>query len=63
MRMGLVPPNIVFDENKIPQFSRRNEKGLTDFGIDLVQAMEGLGMIVDVSHLSDRGLLGCGKVH
>lgn len=52
---GIGAPNIVFDENKIPQFSRRNEKGLTGFGIDLVQAMEGLGMIVDVSHLSDGG--------
>ena len=31
------------------------ENGLTKFGIQLVEEMEHLGMIVDVSHLSDAG--------
>ena len=31
------------------------EDGLTETGIDVVQEMEQLGMIIDVSHLSDAG--------
>ena len=32
-----------------------NPKGLTPFGIEMIQEMERLGIIIDVSHLSDGG--------
>ena len=37
------------------------DDGLTDFGIQLVRKMNELGIIIDVSHLSDRGFFDCIK--
>ena len=36
-------------------YETNDKDGLTDFGIGYVKRMEELGMIVDVSHLSDKG--------
>ncbi|MBQ6888270.1 MAG: dipeptidase [Lachnospiraceae bacterium] len=43
-------PGFVFDYTK-PD----TEHGLTEFGVKVLEKMEDLGMIVDVSHLSDAG--------
>ena len=47
-------PNI--KDMKNPNFKEPNtEFGLTKFGIEVCKRMEKLGMIIDVSHLSDKG--------
>lgn len=47
-------PNFTMGPN--PDFTKPNiTNGLTSFGIDVVKRMEKLGMIIDVSHLSDKG--------
>ncbi|MFP4349645.1 MAG: dipeptidase [Desulfococcaceae bacterium] len=43
-------------EGSLFHASRAKRKGgLTDFGMDLVEMAENLGMVVDVSHLNDEG--------
>lgn len=51
-------PNVTVSKegDKKPDFYRpQTEKGLTERGIEFVREMQKMGMIVDVSHLSDAG--------
>ena len=54
---GIGFPNFRMEEGDYENILYRiNEKdGLTDFGIEYIRRMEELGMIIDVSHLSDAG--------
>jgi len=54
---GVGFPNFTMpSDGEKPNFKNPNTKdGLTDYGIQMVQEMERLGMIIDVSHLSDAG--------
>lgn len=54
---GVGHPNYSkFNADGIPDFITPNiTEGLTEFGFEMVKKMNELGMIVDVSHLSDKG--------
>ncbi|MDO5425671.1 MAG: dipeptidase [Eubacteriales bacterium] len=54
-------PNLRYTDDHTPLLHERNEKGLTEFGIQAVEEMEYLGMIPDVSHLSDGGFWDVAK--
>ncbi|MGN1277108.1 MAG: dipeptidase, partial [Floccifex sp.] len=58
---GIGFPNLLvnpdFMDSKVPNLLQRIDSvnGLTDFGLDYIQEMERLGIIIDVSHLNDAG--------
>lgn len=53
---GIGFPNVRLIKGGIPDFKTPDTtNGLTDFGLEFICEMERLGMIIDVSHLSDAG--------
>lgn len=52
---GLAFPNLIFKGNA-PDFSAREARGLKERGREVASALDELGVIIDVSHLSDGGL-------
>ncbi len=53
---GVGHPNFILKDHQKPDFYTPNTTtGLTDYGFSMVKEMNRLGMIVDVSHLSDKG--------
>lgn len=52
---SLGSPNLTHDAQGNALISARCSEGLTENGIDFIQEMERLGILIDVSHLSDGG--------
>lgn len=52
---GIGYPNVTVKDGKADWHTPNTVDGLTDFGLEFIQEMENIGMIIDVSHLSDAG--------
>ncbi len=51
------PNRVIMKEDGTRYMVPETENGLTKKGVEVVEAMEEMGMIVDVSHLGDAGIL------
>lgn len=51
---GLAYPNLIFGDG-VPLFEKREERGLKKLGRQTVEILDGLKIIIDISHLSDGG--------
>lgn len=51
---SLAYPNLIW-ENGLPQFSKCEQRGLKPLGKRAVEILDGLGILIDISHLSDGG--------
>lgn len=51
---GLGFPNLLFEDG-MPLFDRRESRGLKPLGREVIERLDGRGIIVDISHLSDGG--------
>lgn len=60
---GIGCPNFTYakETQGNPLYTFNEKDGLTDFGIGYIRRMEELGIIVDVSHLSDAGFYDVAK--
>ena len=60
---GIGYPNVdlSIEHKENPTFDFNTKDGLTDFGIEFVRRCNDLGIIVDVSHLSDAGFYDVAK--
>lgn len=51
---SLAYPNLVF-KNGLPDFAKREKRGLKPLGRQAAEILDGMGVIIDISHLSDGG--------
>lgn len=54
LKNELAYPNLIF-KNGLPDFKKRETRGLTPKGREAVEILDSLGIIIDISHLSDGG--------
>ncbi|MDE7453881.1 MAG: dipeptidase [Clostridia bacterium] len=51
---ALACPNLLFEDG-MPLFDKRESRGLTPLGREVIERLDDKGIIVDISHLSDGG--------